>query len=151
MNPIKKKKSVAVVGSVYKYLATGEDTGGAYSLFEALVPPRDPGPPPHIHRNEDEALYILRGGFSIFLGGEEFRGKTGDYIFLPRGIRHTFRSDSDEPGRLLVIVNPSGFEKFFDAVGEPVEDDTILPPPPSKEHIQKIIEEAPRFGIELIL
>ncbi len=151
MNHVKKKKSVAVVGSIYKYLATGEDTQGAYSLFEALVPPKDPGPPPHIHRNEDEAFYVLRGEFSIFLGGEEFRAKPGDFISLPRGIRHSFRSDSDEIGRMLVIVSPSGFEKFFDAVGEPVDDDTIPPPPPSKEHIQKIIEEAPKFGIELFL
>ena len=101
MNLIKKKKSVAVVGSVYKYLATGEDTGGAYSLFGALVPPKDPGPPPHIHRNEDEAFYILQGEFSIFLGGEEFRAKPGDFIFLPRGIRHSFSSGSDEDGRLI--------------------------------------------------
>lgn len=151
MNTMMKKKSVAVVGSVYTYLATGEDTGGAYSLFEALVPPKDPGPPPHLHRNEDEAFYVLRGEFSIFLGGEEFRAKPGDFISLPRGIRHSFRSDSDVVGRMLVIVSPSGFEKFFDAVGEPVEDDTKLPPPPSEEHIRKVIEEAPRFGIELFL
>ncbi|MGH7849804.1 MAG: cupin domain-containing protein, partial [Thermodesulfobacteriota bacterium] len=93
----------------------------------------------------------LEGEFSIVLGGEEFRAKPGDFISLPRGIRHSFRSDSDKIGRMLVIVSPSGFEKFFDAVGEPVDDDTIPPPPPSKEHIQKVIEEAPRFGIELIL
>jgi len=151
MNTVKKKKSVAVVGSVYKYLATGEDTGGAYSLFEALVPPKDPGPPPRIHKNEDEAFYVLKGELSVFLGSEEFRAKPGDFISLPRGIRHSFRSDSDKIGRILVIVSPSGFEKFFDAVGEPVDDDTIPPPPPSEEHIRKVIEEAPRFGIELIL
>lgn len=151
MNTMKKKKSVAVVGSVYTYLATGEDTGGAYSLFEALVPPKDPGPPPHLHRDEDEAFYVLEGEFSISLGGEEFRAKPGDFISLPRGIRHSFRSDSDVVGRMLVIVSPSGFEKFFDAVGEPVEDETVLPPPPSEEHIRKVIEEAPRFGIELFL
>ncbi|MEW6144256.1 MAG: cupin domain-containing protein [Thermodesulfobacteriota bacterium] len=145
------KKSVAVAGSVYKYLATGEDTGGAYSLFEALVPPKDPGPPPHIHRNEDEAFYVLKGRFTIFSGDEEFRAEPGDFISLPRGISHSFRSDSDEAGRLLVIVSPSGFEKFFDAVGEPVTDDTKFPPPPSEEHIRKIIEEAPKFGIQLIL
>lgn len=36
---MKKHKSVAVVGTIYKYLATGEDTGGAYALFETFVPP----------------------------------------------------------------------------------------------------------------
>lgn len=151
MNPSKKMKSVAVAGSIYKYIATGEDTGSAYSLFEAIVPPKDPGPPPHIHKNEDEAFYVLEGEFSVSIGDEEFRAARGDFAFLPRGISHKFRSESDAVGRLLVIVNPSGFEKFFDAVGEPVEDDTVLPPPPSDEHIRKIIDEAPKFGIQLIL
>jgi mannose-6-phosphate isomerase-like protein (cupin superfamily) len=143
-------KSVAVAGSIYKYIATGEDTGGAYSLFEAIVPAKDPGPPPHIHKNEDEAFYVLEGEFTVSMGDEEFRARRGDFAFLPRGISHKFRSESDTVGRLLVIVNPSGFEKFFDAVGEHVEDDTVFPPP-SDEHIRKIIDEAPKFGIQLIL
>jgi uncharacterized cupin superfamily protein len=28
--------------------------------MEAIVPP-DGGPPPHIHRNEDETFYVLEG------------------------------------------------------------------------------------------
>jgi mannose-6-phosphate isomerase-like protein (cupin superfamily) len=91
MNPIKKKKSVAVVGSIYKYLATGEDTGGAYSLFEALVPPKDPGPPPHLHRNEDEAFYVLQGEFSIYLGGEN--SARSPVILLPPRHKASFGSN----------------------------------------------------------
>ena len=151
MNHVKNKKSVAVVGSIYKYLATGEDTGGAYSLFEAIVPPKDPGPPPHIHRNEDEGFYIKQGEFIFSLDDKEFLVKQGEFIFLPRNIKHSVRNIADTVGMQIIIVTPSGLEKFFDAVGEPVEDETVLPPPPSEEHIRKVIEEAPRFGIELFL
>ena len=35
-----------------------KQTGGAYFVMEALVPPGD-GPPPHVHRNEDEIFYIV--------------------------------------------------------------------------------------------
>lgn len=114
-----------------------------------MCPPNDPGLPPHIHRNEDEAFYVLQGEFSFFLENREFVGKPGNFIFLPRGVKHSFRNNSDTIGRQIVFVNPSGFEKFFDSAGEPVEDDTNLPTPPSKEHIQKVIEEAPKFGIEI--
>lgn len=151
MHIINKKRCVAVAGSVYKYLATGEDTGGAYSVFETIIPPRDQGPPPHIHKNEDEAFYILKGEFIISIGDEVFRAVPGDFAYLPRGISHSFKSQSDEVGKLLAIVSPSGFEKFFDAVGEPVADENAIPPPPSEEHIRKIIEQAPKFGIQLIL
>jgi quercetin dioxygenase-like cupin family protein len=109
MNPIKKHKSVAVVGTIYKYLATGENTGGAYALFETLVPPNDPGPPPHLHKNEDEGFYILEGDFTFSLGDREYHLRTGDFIFLPRGIRHSYRNNSDTVARQLVLVNPSGF------------------------------------------
>jgi hypothetical protein len=38
-------RTIAVVGDVYRFLATGEDTNGKYALFEALVGPGG-GPPP---------------------------------------------------------------------------------------------------------
>jgi quercetin dioxygenase-like cupin family protein len=151
MNQIKKHKSAAVAGAIYKYLATGEDTGGSYALFEALHPPKDSGPPPHLHKNEDEGFYILEGAFTFSLGDKEFSRKAGDFIFLPRGIRHSFKNNADAIGKYILVVTPAGFERFFDAAGEPVTDDTKLPPPPSAEHIQKIIEEAPKFGIQLFL
>ena len=151
MNILNKNKYVAVAGAIYKYIATGEDTGGAYTLFETTVPPNDPGPPPHIHKNEDEAFYILKGEFIISIGDDVFKAGPGDFAYLPRGISHSFKSQSEEIGKFLAIVSPSGFEKFFDAVGEPVENDTVLPPPPSEDHIRKIINEAPKFGIQLIL
>ena len=32
-------RTVAVVGDVYRFLATGEDTNGKYAIWEAIVPP----------------------------------------------------------------------------------------------------------------
>src|SRR5438132_7538016 len=48
-------RTVAVVGDVYRFLATGEDTNGKYALWEAIVPPGG-GPPPHVHSREEEGL-----------------------------------------------------------------------------------------------
>src|SRR5436305_13793325 len=45
--------TTAVVGDVYRFLATGDDTNGKYALWEAIVPPRG-GPPPHVHGREEE-------------------------------------------------------------------------------------------------
>ena len=41
-------RTIAVVGDVYRFLATGEDTDGKYALWEAIVTPGG-GPPPHRH------------------------------------------------------------------------------------------------------
>ena len=52
---------------------------------------------------------------------------------------------------MLVISNPSGFEKFYDATGIPVEDDTKMPPPPTNEELIRLVQEAPNFGMEMFL
>jgi hypothetical protein len=50
-------RTIAVVGDVYRFLATGDDTNGKYALWEAIVPPGG-GPPPHVHSREEEGFYI---------------------------------------------------------------------------------------------
>ena len=42
-------RTVAVVGDVYRFLATGEDTNGKYANWEAIVPPGG-GPPGGVGR-----------------------------------------------------------------------------------------------------
>src|SRR5207244_3549579 len=46
--------------------AAGDETGGAFSLLEAVEPPGF-GPPLHIHDNAAEAFYVLEGEYQIFL------------------------------------------------------------------------------------
>ena len=53
-------RTVAVVGDVYRFLVTGDETNGKYALWEAIVPPGG-GPPPHVHSREEEGFYILAG------------------------------------------------------------------------------------------
>ena len=61
-------------GDKYRFLVTGEETGGAYFAMEALVPPGG-GPPPHVHRNEDETFYVLEGRVEFRLGDERVTGR----------------------------------------------------------------------------
>jgi hypothetical protein len=47
-------------GDVYRLLVTGAEAGGAYFAMEAIVA-HGGGPPPPIHRYEDETFHILEG------------------------------------------------------------------------------------------
>jgi uncharacterized cupin superfamily protein len=64
-------------GDMYRFLVTGEETGGAYFAMEAFVPPGG-GPPPHIHRNEDETFYVVEGEVEILLDDEIVTAGVGD-------------------------------------------------------------------------
>ena len=69
-------RTVSLVGDVYRFLATGEDTNCKYALIEALVGPGG-GPPPHVHSREEEGFYILEGEITFTINGERVVATAG--------------------------------------------------------------------------
>lgn len=138
---------IAVVGDVYRFLATGEDTGGQYALWEAMVPPGG-GPPPHIHTREEEGFYILEGQITFHVGGQRIVATQGMFTNMPVGTPHTFRNEGDRPARMLISIAPAGLEKMFFEVGQAVTSGEVAPPP-SEADIAMLLEAAPRYGIEI--
>ena len=142
-------RRIAVVGDVYRFLATGDDTGGKYATFEAVVPPGG-GPPPHVHAREEESFLVLEGEITFTVNGERFVAMAGAFANMPVGVPHTFKNESDRPARMVVSVVPAGLEKMFFEVG--VELATGEPGgPPSPAEIERLLAAAPRYGIELRL
>ena len=90
----------------------GTNTQGAFSVVEH---PLEPGAfaPPHTHSREDEFSYVLEGTVGVKLGDQEFLVSRGTYIVKPRGIPHAFWNPGPEPARLLEIIAPAGFERYF--------------------------------------
>jgi quercetin dioxygenase-like cupin family protein len=95
-------RTVAVVGDVYRFLATGEDTNGKYAMWEAIVPPGG-GPPPHVHSWEEEGFYILEGEITFEIGGERLMATPGTFANMPIGTTHSFKNESDRPARMLIV------------------------------------------------
>ena len=62
-----------------------DETGNAFSQFE-IDDPLGSGPPLHVHHNEDETFYVLKGEITMFVGDERIDLEAGDYCFGPRGI-----------------------------------------------------------------
>ena len=47
------------------------------------------------------------------LGDDVLEAGPGDLVLKPRGEWHTFWNAGDEPCRILEIIAPAGFERFF--------------------------------------
>ncbi len=139
----------SAVGDVYRFLATGEQTGGVYTLCEARVQPGG-GPPPHIHHREDESFFVIEGEINFTLGDRNIVAKAGSFVQGPRGIPHAFKNDSNAPARLLIFVSPPGFEKFMAEIGQPVPSFDSPPVPTTPADIQKLLASAPKYGIEIL-
>jgi quercetin dioxygenase-like cupin family protein len=151
LSPAGDGPTVWVVGDRYTIKTSGADTAGAFALIEAVIPP-GAGPPPHIHRREDEAFYVLEGTLQFHTDGRTFDAAPGAWITLERGSTHFFRNVSDAPARMLILVTPAGLEDFFLEIGRPATSDAGAAGDgtPTPEDIARLIEAAPRYGLEIL-
>jgi mannose-6-phosphate isomerase-like protein (cupin superfamily) len=143
-------RSVWVFGSqLLTYKVTAEQTGGAYSLFEGLVPERE-GTPPHIHHREDECFYVLDGEFEFLTGEDTVRAGAGSLVYVPRGTLHAFKNVGEGPGRMLNSQTPGGLhERFFEEIGEEATDKTTPPVADGPPDAARIVAVAARYGTEI--
>jgi quercetin dioxygenase-like cupin family protein len=102
------------LGSIgVRFMIDGEEAGERFSLVEHPMSARALAAPLHRHTREDEYSYIVQGRVGALLGDEVVIGGPGDLIFKPRNQWHTFWNAGDETARLLEIISPAGFERFF--------------------------------------
>lgn len=143
-------RCMAVVGDVYRFLATGAETDGKYAQLEAIVGPGG-GPPPHVHSREEEAFYILEGEITFQIGDKTIVATPGMFANIPVGVTHSFRNDGKKPAKMLITIAPAGLEQMFLEFGVPVAPGTTIAPPPTNEEIMKLLEIAPQYGVEIKL
>lgn len=89
-----------------------EDTKGVIAIVRVFVPP-GAGAAPHMHSREDEVFEVVRGHYRFRHGDQEVDAPAGTIVFMPRGIPHTFRNVSEEPGEHILTLVPGGLEKMF--------------------------------------
>jgi mannose-6-phosphate isomerase-like protein (cupin superfamily) len=65
----------------------------------------------HVHREEDDAFYILEGELTFVLGDGDVSAPPGTFVLVPPGVEHGFRNEGAEPVRMLNIHAPAGFDR----------------------------------------
>ena len=103
---------------------TRQHTGGAYYLFEFEFDPES-GNRLHVHRYEDEVVYVLEGAIQIRLGNEKLQAVTGGVAHLPKSIPHALYNPLKAPSRYLAMAIPGGMENFFDELNAAQEAGTL--------------------------
>lgn len=103
----------SVLGGKISVKVSGQDTAGAWVLFEIPTAP-GVGPPLHLHRAQDEWFYVLAGEHIFQVGSEVRRVEAGGSIFCPRQAPHTWRNVGVGSGKMLALGQPAGrLEQFF--------------------------------------
>ncbi len=84
------------------------------------------------------------------VGGDTITASAGDFVYLPRGIAHSFKNAGDGCAKAVVLTTPAGLEGFFAEVFEPATNRSAAPQPASKELIGRALAAGARYGLELL-
>jgi mannose-6-phosphate isomerase-like protein (cupin superfamily) len=121
-----------------------DDQSQTVGIFEDEVLPQT-GPPPHLHRSQDETHYVLEGQFEFVVGERKVNAGVGSVVYVPRTTVHAFTNTGTQKGKLLFIETPAGpLEQFLEEAGEPVSDPSS--PPVGPPDLDKLLAGAQRTG-----
>ena len=134
-------KAVDLSSLGVRFMAWSEETGGGFSLVEHPIPPKTLAGPVHRHSREDEYSFVIEGRMGALLGDDVIVAEVGDLAFKPRNQWHTFWNPDDTPCRILEIISPGGFERYFDEMASLVSRPDLDP--------AQLGELGARYGLEL--
>jgi mannose-6-phosphate isomerase-like protein (cupin superfamily) len=134
------REPLNILGMPLTMLCEARESGGAWSLFEEIVP-LGMGPPAHRH-DWDEAYYILEGEVDFEIDGEPVRSAPGDFNYLPRNTVHGFKGASEKPAKVLIFAAPAHGSEFFQELSREVQR---LP-----DDASKIPEIGERHGVHFM-
>jgi quercetin dioxygenase-like cupin family protein len=103
--------------------------------------------PLHVHHETDETFYVIDGEMTVYLDGERIDARTGDYVFLPRGMPHNWIVTSERFEAFLTCNGP-GLDSFFSEVAVPVSNGNK--PEPAMPDNAHFAERMMAYGIELL-
>ena len=102
-------------GAVFKLFS--RNNGGQVAIIEH---PFEVGTitAPHLHTREDEHSIVLAGEIGFRSDDSEIVLGPGGYITKPRGQMHAMWNAGSEPGRIIEVITPGGFENYFRDLSE---------------------------------
>lgn len=106
-------------------LKISSESGGSFSLTEAVIPPGQ-GAGVHIHERSEECWYVLDGEYRFKVGDSEFTAGPGSTVLVPRGVPHGLTTGATG-GRHLTIFAPGGCEIAFREIGAAQRSGSIGP------------------------
>jgi hypothetical protein len=84
----------------------------------------------------------------VSVGENRFKAGAGSFVYLPKGVLHSYQNVGTGSARFLTLIVPAGLEKFFEEVGKPGTDPSS-PPPFGEEDVENLLSVAPRYGVEI--
>jgi glyoxylate utilization-related uncharacterized protein len=105
------------------------------------------GPALHIHPTGAEAFYVLEGAYTIHCGEEIYQAAPGDFVYIPKGVRHQYQSGAS--GGTVLVLSPAGLERYFTEVADLLRVGTItweVEQAIAKQYGQEFLDKLKHWG-----
>jgi DNA-binding transcriptional MerR regulator len=105
---------------------SAQDTDGSMCVVEMTS-----GWPRHLHREQDEWIYVVEGAWVFEVGGQRFHLGPGESLYIPRNTAHVGSQAGEGPSRILNLYRPAGrIEEFLRAIANiqqelPTKEDVV--------------------------
>lgn len=100
-------------------------TNRQYSCVEFMIGAKQMGPPPHVHRDLDEIMFVLAGTVTVLVGETVYTVPAGGWHLRPRGLVHTFWNATAQPAHYLDMYFNQNFEDFLEELNEQLLPDMV--------------------------
>jgi mannose-6-phosphate isomerase-like protein (cupin superfamily) len=81
--------------------------------------PPSGGPPEHAHSENEEILYVLEGDFTVQTGDRMTKISQGSLVYIPKGVKHTYKNEGPDEGSVLVAFAPGGISSVPEGAARP--------------------------------
>jgi quercetin dioxygenase-like cupin family protein len=102
---------------------------------------------PHRHTREDEHSIVIAGEIGFRSDESEVVLGPGGYITKPRGQMHAMWNAGSQPGRIIEVITPGGFENYFRDLGELLVAHANDPAGQTLHELPEFGELADKYGL----
>lgn len=131
--------AVDFAGLTARFMHSAEEV----AILEHDIAPGTLAAPLHRHAHEDEYSYVLEGEVGFQLGDEVRYARPGELVVKPRGQWHAFWNRTAEPAKVLELIAPGGFERYFREIAP------LLPPNRPQPDLEALGAVVARYGLEM--
>ena len=68
---------------------------------------------------------------------QRIEAKPGTFVNVPPNVLHSFKNETNETAKLIIVLSPPGMEQFFVETGLEISNTDIKPPPFDNEQKTK--------------
>jgi mannose-6-phosphate isomerase-like protein (cupin superfamily) len=142
--------SYQMMGTLWRVLATGDETGGVVGALDERNA-HGVCAPMHVHDDADEIFYVLDGNLTFIIGEQRVEAAAGAFVYLPRFVHDAFNCNSTE-ARVFNFLTPAGFERLILDGGKAARyDEAPIPHDPANSDHLPPEAALKRYGMRAFL